>query len=89
MFFIVDRILTSTVVSDVRLGAQATFLRVADRVSRTVAVNLASNYTDAFDVRIRIWNGTFWTGTRIRAVVIGARGAVATSIRPCTFVYVC
>lgn len=70
----------STVVSNVGFRTQTTFLWIANGISGTVAVNLAGNYTDALDVRIRIWYGAFWASTGVGTFVIGACSAMATGV---------
>lgn len=76
----VDPILTSAVVPNVRLRAQATFLRIANGIPRAIAVDLASDYTDALDVRIRIRDSSFWAGTRVRTFGVGATSAMAAGV---------
>lgn len=85
---IVGGVLTSAVVANVRLGAQTTLLRVANGISRAVAVDLARHYADALDVGVGIRNGSLWTGARVRTLGVGARGPVAAGIRPRAFVHV-
>lgn len=75
-----EEILTSAVVSNVRLGTQATLLRIANGISRAIAINVARNYADTLDVRIRIRNSSLWTGARVRTLGIRARGPMTASI---------
>lgn len=81
--------LTSAIVPNVGLGAQATLLRIANGISRTVAVHLARHYTYALDVRVGIRNRSLWTRARVGTLGVGARGPVAASIRPRALVYIC
>lgn len=78
----------SAVVSNVGLGAQATLLRIANGISRTVAVHLARHYAYALDVRVGIRNRSLWTRARVGTLGVGARGPVAASIRPRALVYI-
>lgn len=86
--FPLENSLTSTVVPNVGFWAQATFLWITNGISGAITIDFAGNYAHTLDVRIRIWNGPFWTGARIRSLGVGACGPVATGIWSATFVYV-
>lgn len=55
--------LTSAVVSNVGLRAQASVKMVANSVSRAVVINFASDNTNTPDFGIRVWNRSFRTFT--------------------------
>lgn len=81
--------LTSAVVPNIGLRAQTPFLWIADCISRTVTVNLASHYPNALDVRIRIWYRSFGTDARVGTFRVGARCTVTTGFVFRAFVCVC
>lgn len=82
-------ILTSAVVSNVRLRAQTSLLGVANCITRTIAVRVAGHNADALDVRIGIGYRLVRTRTRVRTFGVRTYRSLPTDIGPIAFVYVC
>lgn len=75
-------ILTSTLVSNVGLGAQAPLVLVANGIPRAIVVAAAGNNADALYVWIGIWYCALRARALIGALRVGAYRAVTASIAP-------